>query len=244
MDTYADGRTVSQRRCGKAALVARWIARLYPEKKIRLADLGCADGAIPVALLASPAGGRITEAVGVTLLDYNDLVEKPAFEHPRFRRLVEDLERPLAGSLAGTLPELAPGSFDLVTATSFLHYLADPRAGLDNAWHLLAPGGYLVATVPAPLLLRLRARRRRRPNTRIRHALSLAEWWRMAAGRGWELVHAGRAQLTGLAFPPVRALESLLERTGLLRLVGTNLVLVLRKPEGACRARGVEPDKK
>jgi SAM-dependent methyltransferase len=235
MDTYADGRSVSARRRGKAALLAGLLARLRPEGEFRLADLGCADGAIPVALLASPLGARITEAVGLTLLDYNALPEKPAFEHPRFRRLVADLSRPLAE----TCPALAAASFQVVTATALLHYLEEPAAAFANAAYLLKPGGHLVATVPAPWVLCLRAHHPARPNTRIRHVLPLSAWRRMAEGLGWELVQAFRAQLTGAVFAPVRLAEALLERLGVLRLVGTNLVLVLRRPAAAEEGPGV-----
>lgn len=226
MDAYADGRTVSPRRRAKARLLARLIERLCPEGAIRLADLGCADGAIPVALLASPLGSRVTEAVGVTLLDYNDLPEKPAFGNPRFRRLVADLALPLAE----TCPELAPASYDLVTATSLLQYMEAPALALENAMHLLRPGGHLVATVPARWIVRARARRPWRRNTRILHVQSLRAWREAVRASGFEMMRAFRAQLGGFAFAPLRALEELLERAGALRLVGTNLVIIARKP--------------
>jgi 2-polyprenyl-3-methyl-5-hydroxy-6-metoxy-1,4-benzoquinol methylase len=52
--------------------------------------------------------------------------------------------------LQGTLPhpELAPGSFDLVTMWHSLEHVPDPRHTLVEARRLLAPGGKLLVAVP------------------------------------------------------------------------------------------------
>ncbi len=44
--------------------------------------------------------------------------------------------------------ELAPEGFDLVALSHVLEHLADPRAALERAWTLLAPGGALFIEVP------------------------------------------------------------------------------------------------
>ena len=111
VDRYADGRSLTSRRSQKAEALVEFVARQYAgHTNLQVVDFGCADGAMPVLLLRSAVGAWFERVTGITLLDYNDLPEKPAFKHPRFCRLIADLE----GSLDSL--DLPWGTCDLVLA--------------------------------------------------------------------------------------------------------------------------------
>ena len=221
---YADGVHVWPRRAQKAEILAEWIERLMPERTgLRVVDLGCADGAVPVLLLRSGVGARIAEVTGITLLDYNPLPEKPAHEHPRFRRLVADLEQPVDHL------RLDMGGYDLVTATGFFHYLRGPEVAFGHARRLLSERGYLLMTAPTRWLLWLRQRSvpgLHEANTRIRQRLSVAEWSRLAQGCGFRTVHCQGVQWAGRA--ATAGIERWLRRRGWLSALAGSHLLVLQ----------------
>jgi SAM-dependent methyltransferase len=153
LDRYADGIHITARRKQKAEILSSTLGELLPgTDALELVDFGCADGAVPVLMLHSPLGQRIRRITGITLLDYNDLPDKPSHLHHRFLRTIGDLE----GSLDHlTLPW---GACDAVTATAFFHYCEQPDIPFAHAAKLLKPGGYLLAGMPAPWVLSLRSR--------------------------------------------------------------------------------------
>lgn len=227
IDNYADGRHVSSRRVQKAELLGETLARLFPGRGgLTLVDFGCADGAVPVEMLRAPGGTMIERCIGITLLDYNDLQDKPAHVHPRFARRIHDLQYPLDDS---TLPW---GATDAVLATAFFHYCEQPQIPFGHAYRLLKPGGYLLAGLPARWVLWLR--RHGCPlllprNTRIRHLLTLSAWRGIAENTGFREVSHAAVQWLGIAH--TRPLESWLRRSGLLPWLGSNYLAVYRKPE-------------
>ncbi len=195
LDRYADGFHISARRKQKAEILAETLAALLPDADaLELVDFGCADGAVPVLMLHGPLGARIRRATGITLLDYNDLPDKPAHQHQRFLRTIGDLE----GSLEHlTLPW---GACDAVTATAFFHYCDQPDIPFAHAAKLLKPGGYLLAGMPAPWVLKLRSRgipgvlpR----NGRIRTIVPLDLYRRLAAAFGLVEVSRQAVQWAG-----------------------------------------------
>jgi len=225
MDRYADGRTVSFRRRQKAGMLSEIVEELFPDRDdLLIADFGCADGAVPVELLNSPTGRSIRQIIGITRLDYNDCLFKPAAEHPRFRRLVGNLEKWPHGL---TLPW---AQCDLVTATAFFHYLRRPRAAFDLAYRLLKDDGWLIATFPALNLLRLRrhgfvglvSR-----NGRIRRVQGLDAWSALAAKAGFEETQRFAVQWTGVRC--LSAFEGWLRRRHLPPLLGSNRLVIYRK---------------
>lgn len=183
IDRYADGNHISAARRQKAEILGERLAALFPRgRDLEVVDFGCADGAVPVLLLRSPAGDMIRRLTGITLLDYNDLPEKPAHAHPRFRRLIADLASPLDS------PRLPWGQCDAVLATAFFHYFAQPEVPFAHAYRLLKPGGYLLAGLPARWVLRVRKHGLPGllpPNTRIRQIQSLAAWQSVASAVGF-----------------------------------------------------------
>ena len=225
IDRYADGSHISARRRRKAAVLAQVIAGLCSGRgELEMVDFGCADGAIPVLLLASPVGEALRRITGITLLDYNDLPQKPAFAHPRFRRLVADLEGPLDDL------DLPWGQCDLVTATAFLHYCAQPEVPLRHAARLLAPGGYLLCGLPAPWVLLLR--RAGVPgllakNRRIRTINSPAAWRRLAEAHGFTEVSCHAIQWFGLA--AAAPLEQWLAARRLPPCCGSNALMIYQQ---------------
>jgi len=225
IDRYADGRNISARRQQKARILGQAIAELYPDQaELELVDFGCADGAIPVLLLNGAGGANIRQITGITLLDYNDLPDKPTHAHPRFTRLVANLE----GSLDSL--ELPWGRCDVVTATAFLHYCADPTAPFRHAARLLKSGGFLLASLPAPWVLRLR--RAGVPimlprNSHIRVIQSIAAWRRLAEEHGFIELRCQAIQWLGAAV--TAPIENWLAGRCLPPWCGSNVLAIYRK---------------
>ncbi|HEY3415854.1 MAG TPA: class I SAM-dependent methyltransferase [Armatimonadota bacterium] len=226
-DYYADGRQVSARRQDKAEILADALQRVFPARDdLELVDFGCADGAVPVLLLESAYGVAIRRITGITLLDYNDLPEKPAFAHPRFQRVIADLQGPLDGL------SLPWGQCDAVTATALFHYFTAPDIPFAHAVRLLKPGGVLLAGMPARWVLRLR--RHGLPgllprNTRIRQVVPLAAWARIAGACGLAEVSRQAVQWLGTAWSI--PLERLLRRAHLPPWCASHTLVIYRKPE-------------
>lgn len=114
----------------------------------RALDVGCASGAW--LELAGETGLRAT---GVEIGAANAAAAR--------ERGLEVI----TGTLAEALPRLGETRFDLITFWDVLEHLRDPRAELELARGLLAPGGVVAATFPnveglyPKLTLRLLARR-------------------------------------------------------------------------------------
>jgi SAM-dependent methyltransferase len=225
VDHYADGRHIAFRRRQKAAILVDTLQMLLPHRQeMELVDFGCADGAIPVLMLQSPLGAAIRRVTGITLLDYNDLAEKPAHAHARFQRVIADLSGPLDDH------PLPWGACDAVLATAFLHYLADPSVAFRHAARLLQPGGYLLAGMPACWVLRLR--RRGIPsllprNTRIATVCTLDAWRDMARASGFTEV--GRQAIQWCGLPWTSRVETWLRRMQYASSLAANYLVIYRK---------------
>lgn len=102
----------------------------------RVADLGCGAGAalIPAALAVGPDGQ-------VTGVDASPVMLARAGRAARSRGLAVTLA---AGDAQD--PPLAPGSVDVITASSVLQFLPRPRRAVRNWRGLLAPGGRLAVS--------------------------------------------------------------------------------------------------
>ncbi len=96
-----------------------------------LLDVGCSIGAFMA--IAESAGWRATG------------VEIGAATAAAARERGLDVR---TGTLGQVAPELAPGSFSLVTFWDVLEHLRDPRVELESARGLLRPGGLLAAALP------------------------------------------------------------------------------------------------
>src|SRR5207302_1415499 len=102
--------------------------------KIRVLDVGCADGRLLDWYKSSPEGHRI-ETHGI---DFNERAAEAA--RRRGHRVV-----------VGRFEEerdLEPGSFHLILASHVIEHVADPKGFALHASTLLAPGGLFVAATP------------------------------------------------------------------------------------------------
>jgi SAM-dependent methyltransferase len=238
---------VTPRRAQKAEILVETVQRLFPERTtLEMVDFGCADGAVPVMLLRSSLGPSIARIVGITLLDYNDLAEKRTHLHPRFCRVVADLEKDMRQV------ELPWGKCDVVLATGFFHYLAHPELALAHAKRLLRPGGYLLAGMPARWVLALR--RHGVPgvlpqNERIRQVESLDCWKSRVESAGFH--EADRQAVQWFGWGITARLERWVRHHRLLAGSGSNYLVVYRadtragavdlreRPSASCTRPGV-----
>ena len=108
------------------------VQALVPPAARRILDLGCASGALGLALKDRQGA----EVVGVELM-------------PEYAREAEHvLDRVLCGDVAEALARADLGTFDCVIAADVLEHLVEPWAALARATDLLAPGGVAVVSVP------------------------------------------------------------------------------------------------
>ena len=110
------------------------LKRLDKPGRIRILDVGCADGRLLDWYRASSAGERL-ETHGI------EMSERPAeIARSRGHRVVTgrfELDE-----------ELEAGSFDLILALHVIEHVDDPKRFAQRASDLLAPGGLFVLTTP------------------------------------------------------------------------------------------------
>lgn len=114
--------------------LAGLVTTLPPERRIRILDVGCADGRLLDWYRASAVGGRL-ETHGIELSD-----EAAAVARRRGHRVV-------TGRFE-TDTELEHRSFDLIVASHVIEHVGDPRLFAERAADLLAPGGLFVVATP------------------------------------------------------------------------------------------------
>jgi 2-polyprenyl-3-methyl-5-hydroxy-6-metoxy-1,4-benzoquinol methylase len=103
----------------------------------RVLDVGCDDGALFQRL-----GAALREGLGLD----------PALAEP----VITKRYRLISGTFPNDAPD-PPAEFDVITMLAVLEHLEPDaqKAAAEAAYHLLAPGGRLVATVPQPSVDRL-----------------------------------------------------------------------------------------
>ena len=133
-DLYQQMRDLEDRHwwfVGRRAIVRALLQKVGLVKDAKILDLGCGTGG-NLAMLAE--FGDVTAA---------ELDEQAA-------RLAS--ERDVAPVVRGRLPDalpLPPGEFQCVTLLDVLEHIDDDSATLRTINRLLAPGGYILLTVPA-----------------------------------------------------------------------------------------------
>jgi SAM-dependent methyltransferase len=104
---------------------------------LRVLDAGCASGVLAELLVAGGA-----TVVGVDL--------NPRLVERARQRLGLDADLHVA-DLSTPMPFLASGSFDMVTASLVLHYIADWEPALREFARVLRPGGLLLISTHHPI---------------------------------------------------------------------------------------------
>lgn len=110
------------------------VERLEKPGRLRVLDVGCADGRLLDWYRATSVGSRL-ETHGIEMDE-----SAAAIARARGHRVVADrfeVDR-----------ELESGSFDLILAYHVIEHVDDPRAFAARASELLAPGGLWVVTTP------------------------------------------------------------------------------------------------
>ena len=110
------------------------LERLGKAGRVRVLDVGCADGRLLDWYAACPEGHRL-ETHGIEMND-----EAAAIARKRGHRVV-------AGRFELDT-ELEAGSFDLILALHVIEHVEDPEQFARRAAELLAPGGLLVLATP------------------------------------------------------------------------------------------------
>ncbi|MBE7414507.1 MAG: class I SAM-dependent methyltransferase [Deltaproteobacteria bacterium] len=108
--------------------------RLFPGRGIRIADIGCADGAFMEAVSSSIAG---VEADGIDA-PTPWLLREPA--ERRGRLFIQDLQ---LGT--GVVPE---GSYHIATMWEVIEHIENAYGFLGSVKKILAPGGILLLSTP------------------------------------------------------------------------------------------------
>jgi SAM-dependent methyltransferase len=110
-------------------MIVRRVLQRHAPANARILDVGCGTGATTASL--RPFGSVLGLDIG-----------SEALGHAHERNL------PVARSSAAQLP-VPPGAFDVVVALDLLEHLDDDVAAAGEIRAALAPGGFLLATVPA-----------------------------------------------------------------------------------------------
>lgn len=110
------------------------VERLDTPGKLRVLDVGCADGRLLDWYRASGVGDRI-ETHGIEMDERSAAIARRRGHRVVTGRFEVD-------------DELEPGSFDLILAFHVIEHVDDPVRFARRAAELLAPGGMLVITTP------------------------------------------------------------------------------------------------
>lgn len=110
------------------------LKRLGKPGRVRILDVGCADGRLLDWYRESPAGERL-ETHGIELDDGAAAIASNRGHRVVTGRFEVDTE-------------LEPGSFDLIIASHVIEHVDDPEAFARRAAELLAPNGLFVIATP------------------------------------------------------------------------------------------------
>src|SRR5919106_3378525 len=114
--------------------VTALLKRLGKPGRIRILDVGCADGRLLDWYKASRSGDRL-ETHGIEMNESAATIARQRGHRVVTGRFELD-------------EELEAGSFDLILALHVIEHVDDPRGFAQRASDLLAPGGLFVLTTP------------------------------------------------------------------------------------------------
>lgn len=214
-------------RC-RAEVVIRAVRRYVDAERVRLLDVGTADGRTLREMAASIGPGTY---VGV---EYDDTLRAAQPPLPPGVSL-------MAGDALSLPRELTEGSFDVVSMLAVLEHLPDPLRALREARHVLRPGGLLVATCPDPFWDRAAESCRLASASHHITRIDLARLRELAELAGFEVLAARRFMWAPIAIlpyvripvPPRVALsvDVVIGKVPPLRLFCVNTYVVARRNE-------------
>lgn len=150
------------RRIVQGPLLRRLLGRIGPARTVL--NAGSGEGLFSSLLLTIPEVRQVTE------MD---------FSYRSQRRLPADRRQRIVAASLTAVPA-SNGVFDLVLCTEVLEHIDDDAAALDELRRVLAPGGWLLITVPTPPAVHDPAH--------VREGYAPEDLTRMLTARGLEVV--------------------------------------------------------
>ena len=216
--TYAEGRNKKRslryrlwRRSNEVIrAISQYIIPFSKEKKIKILDLGCADG----LMINNIANCFTTDSVGVELA--SDLFQLAKKKCPNSRIYNSDIKN---------LDFLEGEEFDVIICTAVLEHLENPSSAIRNIANLLSPNGITVWTVPDPFWEHIATAVGHLEDEQHHHIPNLRDLKNLAIKSNLEVIEAKKFMFSPIGFPYEIMIEKFLRKLSLSFLMANQLVI-------------------
>jgi len=214
---YAEGRnkkrSLKYRLWRRSNEVIRGISQyIIPisSKKIKLLDLGCADG----LMINNITKVFDVEAVGIELAD--DLFQLAKKSCPLSRIYNADVK---------SLSFLNNEKFDVIICTAVLEHLEDTTQAIKNIENLLSDNGITIWTVPDPFWEHIATSVGHLDEEQHHHIPDLKELIKLAENNNLKILEAKKFMFSPIGFPFEIFIEKILRKLRLSSIMANQLVI-------------------